>query len=134
MTGGLEALVFPEALGRLEGVLKSGAPLLLRGRVNVEEVGTRIAVQDAQPLDQLAPSGTARVRVRVELGSMDEFTLDELKKVFARSPGSCPITFDLLGADGSVATLHSNQRVRLDDKLVEDMRKWCGPDAVQVIR
>ncbi|HEX9844291.1 MAG TPA: DNA polymerase III subunit alpha, partial [bacterium] len=134
MTGGLEALVFPEALGRLEGVLKSGAPLLLRGRVNVEEAGTRIAVQDAQPLDQLAPTGTGLVRVRVELGSMDEFTLDRLKELFARSPGSCPIAFDLLDADGSVATLHSNQRVRLDEKLVEDVRKWCGPDAVQVIR
>jgi DNA polymerase-3 subunit alpha len=133
MTGGLEALVFPEALGRLEGVLKSGAPLLLRGRVNVEEAGTRIALQDAQPLDQLGSTGTGLVRVRIELGSMDEFTLDELKKVFARSPGPCPIAFDLLDSDGCVATLRSNQRVRLDEKLVEDVRKWCGADAVQVI-
>jgi hypothetical protein len=65
---------------------------------------------------------------------MDEFTLDRLKELFARSPGSCPIAFDLLDADGSVATLRSNQRVRLDEKLVEDVRKWCGPDAVQVVR
>ena len=134
MTGGLEALVFPEALGRLEGVLKSGGPLLLRGRVNVEEAGTRIAVQDAQALDQLGSTGAGQIRVRVELGSMDEFTLDELKKVFANSPGSCPVAFDLLDPDGSVATLQSNQRIRLDEKLVEDVRKWCGPDAVQVIR
>jgi DNA polymerase-3 subunit alpha len=134
MTGGLEALVFPEALGRLEGLLKSGTPLLLRGRVNVEEAGTRIAVQDAQPLDQLTSAGGELVRVRVELGSMDEFTLDRLKELFVRSPGSCPIAFDLLDADGSVATLRSNQRVRLDEKLVQDVRKWCGADAVQVIR
>ena len=133
MTGGLEALVFPEALGRLEGVLKSGAALLLRGRVNVEEAGTRIALQNAQPLDQLTSTGTGLVRVRVDLGSMDEFTLDELKKVFASAPGSCRVAFDLFDSDGSVATLHSNQRIRLDEKLVEDVRKWCGPDAVQVI-
>ena len=133
MTGGLEALVFPEALGRLEGVLKSGAPLLLRGRVNVEEAGTRIALQNAQPLDQLASMGTGLVRVRVDLSSMDEFTLDELKKIFARAPGSCRVAFDLFDPDGSVATLQSNQRIRLDEKLVEDVRKWCGPDAVQVI-
>jgi DNA polymerase-3 subunit alpha len=134
MTGALEALVFPEALGRLEAVLKSGAPLLLRGRVNVEEAGTRIALQDAQPLDPFASGGSGLIRVRVELGTMDEYTLDELKKVFANAPGSCPVAFDLCDPDGSMATLHSNQRIRLDEKLVADVRKWCGPDAVQVIR
>jgi DNA polymerase-3 subunit alpha len=134
MSGGLEALVFPEALGRLEGVLKSGAPLLLRGRVNAEEAGTRIALQDAKPLDQMGSSESGHMRVRVDLGSMDEYTLDELKKVFVSAAGPSPIVFELLHADGSVATLRSNQRVRLDDKLAEDVRKWCGPDAVQVVR
>jgi DNA polymerase-3 subunit alpha len=134
MTGALEALVFPEAFGRLEAVLKSGAPLLLRGRVNVEEAGTRIALQDAQPLDPFASGGSGLIRVRVELGTMDEYTLDELKKVFASAPGSCPVAFDLYDPDGSVATLQSNQRIRLDEKLVADVRKWCGSDAVQVIR
>jgi DNA polymerase-3 subunit alpha len=134
LSGGLEALVFPEALSRLEGVLKSGAPLLLRGRVNAEEAGTRISVQDARPLDQLGAAEAGLMRVRVDLGSMDEYTLDELKKVFAGAAGPSPIVFDLLYADGSVATLRSNQRVRLDDKLIDDVRKWCGADAVQVIR
>lgn len=134
MTGSLEILIFPEAYGRLEGVLKSGAPLLIKGRVNAEDAGTRIAVQEAKPLDQLGSPGSGSMRVRIDLGSIDTYTLDELKKVFASAPGPCPITFDLFDADGSVATLCSNQRVRLDDKLLEDVRKWCGPDAVQVIR
>jgi DNA polymerase-3 subunit alpha len=134
MSGALEALVFPEALGRLEGVLKSGAPLLLRGRVNAEDAGTRIALQDAKPLDQLGASESGLMRVRVALDSMDEYTLDELKKVFTGAAGPSPIVFDLRYADGSVATLRSNQRVRLDDKLIDDVRKWCGADAVQVIR
>jgi DNA polymerase-3 subunit alpha len=134
MSGGIESLVFPEALGRLEGVLKSGAPLLLRGRVNAEEAGTRIALQDAKPLDQMGSSDSGLMRVRVNLASMDEYTLNELKKVFAGAAGPSPIVFDLLHTDGSVATLRSNQRVRLNNKLIDDVRKWCGQDAVQVIR
>jgi DNA polymerase-3 subunit alpha len=133
MTGGLEVLVFPEAFARLEGTLKSGAPLLLRGRVNVEEAGTRVALQDGKPLDQISTEGTALMRVRVDLGAMDEFTLDRLKELFARSPGPCPISFDLCGADGSLATLRSNQRVRPDEKLVEAVRQMCGADAVEVV-
>jgi DNA polymerase-3 subunit alpha len=133
-TGGLEVLAFPEAFARLEGTLKSGAPLLLRGRVNVEEAGTRLAVQDARPLDQVSSTESTVLRVRVDLGAMDEFTLDRLKELFARSPGPCPISFDLLDPDGSAATLRSNQRVRLDDQLLDRVRQMCGADAVEVVR
>jgi DNA polymerase-3 subunit alpha len=134
MSGGLEVLVFPEAFARLETVLKSGVPLLLRGRINVEEVGTRLALQQAQPLDQVSAAESAMMRVRVDLGAMDEFTLDQLKELFARSPGPCQIAFDMIDPDGSVATLRTNQRVRPDDKLLNAVRQMCGADAVQVVR
>jgi DNA polymerase-3 subunit alpha len=133
MTGVLELLAFPEAFARLENTLKSSGPLLIRGRVNVEEAGTRVSVQEARLLEQIADS-SVRMRVRVDLGAMDEFTLDRLKELFARSPGSCAIAFDLLDPDGSVATLQSNQRVRLDEKLVDKVREMCGANAVEVVR
>jgi len=135
MTGELEALVFPEAFARLETVLKSGAPLLLRGRVNVEDAGTRVAIQEAQPLDRIAgaPETAARVRVRIDLSSMDEYTLDQIKTVIASSPGPSQIAFDLLDQDGSTATLASNQRVRINDELVGRLRDMCGPNSVEVV-
>jgi len=37
----------PESFARLEAVFKSNAPLVLKGRVNVEEAGTRLAVMEA---------------------------------------------------------------------------------------
>ncbi len=133
MTGGLEALVFPEAFARLESKLKAGAPLLLKGRVNVEEVGTRLVIQEGQPLDGVSTNGSTVMRVRVDLGSMDEYTLDRLKELFARSPGPCPIAFDLLNPDGTAATLRSQQRVKPDEKLLTSVREMCGPDAVEVV-
>jgi DNA polymerase-3 subunit alpha len=42
MTGVLEVLAFPEAFARLEPVFKGNAPLVLKGRVNVEEAGSGI--------------------------------------------------------------------------------------------
>ena len=133
MTGVLEVLAFPEAFARFENVLKSDAPLLLRGRVNVEEAGTRVSVQEARLLDQVA-EGNTFMRVRVDLGAVDEGLLDRLKELFAGSPGPCAVAFDLLDPDGSVATLRSNQRVRLDERLVDKVREMCGADAVEVVR
>ena len=136
MTGELEALVFPEAFARLEAMLKSGVPLLLRGRVNVEDAGTRVAIQEAQPLDGIAgaPETTARMRVRIDLSAMDEMTLDQIKTVLAGSPGPCPIAFDIFDPDGSMATLSSNQRVRIDDRLVTRLQEMPGIGSVEVVR
>ena len=41
-TGVIEALVFPEAFQKLEGILKTNTPLLVKGRVAIEDVGTRL--------------------------------------------------------------------------------------------
>src|SRR5579864_5582088 len=136
MTGELEALVFPEAFARLEAVLKSGVPLFLRGRVNVEDAGTRVSIQEAKPLDGIAggPETTARMRVRIDLSAMDEMTLDQIKTVLAGSPGPCPIAFDIFDPDGSMATLASNQRVRIDDRLITRLQEMPGIGSVEVVR
>jgi DNA polymerase III subunit alpha len=136
MTGQLEALVFPEAFTRLETLLKSDVPLLLRGRVNVEDAGTRVAIQEAQPLDGVAgtPGATARMRVRIDLSAMDEMTLDQIKAVLAQSPGPCPIAFDIFDPEGDMATLASNQRVRIDERLVSRLEEMPGVGSVEVVR
>jgi len=133
MTGQLEALVFPEAFARLETLLKSDVPLLLRGRVSVEDAGTRLAIQEAQLLDG-APEATARMRVRIDLSAMDEYTIDQIKTVLAASPGPCPIAFDIFDPEGSMATLASNQRVRIDERLVSRLQEMPGVGPVEVVR
>ncbi len=70
-TGVIEALVFPEAFGKLEAILKSNTPLLVKGRVAVEDVGTRLIVADARLLDQLADRPPSLLRVRMDLSTVN---------------------------------------------------------------
>ncbi len=134
MTGVMELLAFPEAFARLEAVLRAQTPLLIKGRVNVEEVGTRIVVMEARALEDATEPAPSLLRVRVDLGAMDEFTLDRLQDLFKEKPGPCRVAFELLSPDGSMATLEAQQRVRPDRALVEAVREMCGPDAVEVVR
>ena len=70
------------------------------GRVNVEEAGARAwpcRKRAARQEWRLAPRV---MRVRVDIAAMDEYTLDQLKELFVRSPGSCPVAFDLLRPGG----------------------------------
>jgi DNA polymerase-3 subunit alpha len=132
MTGVLEVLAFPEAFARLESVFKSNAPLVLKGRVNVEEAGTRLAVMEARRLEDVGQSPPAVLRVRVNLGTLDAGVLDELKELFASKPGSCSVAFDLVSPEGAVATLRADQRVKADPELVREVCRICGDHAVQL--
>jgi DNA polymerase III subunit alpha len=132
MTGVLEVLAFPESFARLDPVFKSNAPLLLKGRVNVEEAGTRLAVMDAKRLDAVAQRPPSLMRVRLDMTALDGPMLDNLKRLFASKPGSCSVAFDLTSSEGATATLHADQRVRADQELVQEVCKLCGENAVQL--
>ena len=56
---------------KLEPILKAATPLLVKGRVAVEDVGTRIMVSDARLLDQVADRPPSRLRVRLELNAVN---------------------------------------------------------------
>ncbi|MGA8075532.1 MAG: DNA polymerase III subunit alpha, partial [Candidatus Acidiferrales bacterium] len=129
-TGVVEALVFPEAFQRLEPVLKSGTPLVIKGRVNVEEVGTRLAVSEARPIDQMLQRAPALLCVRVDLKAADQGMLNELDELMASRPGRCRVEFDLLSDDGSEAKLESARSVQVDPELLDRIRGICGPDAI----
>ena len=133
-TGIVEALVFPEAFQSLEPILKSATPLLVKGRVAVEDVGTRLIVADARALDQVVDRPAAMLQVRVDLNSVDTTALDQLQELFSSRPGRCRIAFQLVKEDGTEATLESSSAVRADSELVARVREICGADSVVVIQ
>jgi DNA polymerase-3 subunit alpha len=133
-TGVIEALVFPEAFAKLEGILKSNTPLLVKGRVAVEDVGTRLIVSDARLLDQLADRPPSLLRVRMELSTVNTGAIDQLQKLFSSRPGRCKVSFELIKDDGSAATLDAGSAVLADRELVERVREICGTDSVALVQ
>ncbi len=134
MTGNAEVLAFPEAFGRLENLLKSHARLLIKGRISVEDVGTRVILSDARPLEEVTEPAAKLLRVRVDLTNVDENILDRLEEIFDRRPGPCRVAFELMRPDGEVAELETDRRVRPDKDLVLEIQELCGADAVEVLR
>ena len=131
MTGVQELLAFPESFARLEQVLKAGSPLLLKVRVQVEEAGTRLSLQEARKLDTLAERAAApELRVRLKTDSLGDDTLRRLEGLFAEAPGGTPVVFELCAPDGSLATLQSQSRVRATPQLIEAVKQLCGEQAV----
>jgi DNA polymerase III subunit alpha len=134
MTGVQELLAFPESFAKLENMLKPGTPLLLKARVQVEEAGTRLSLQEGRRLEDIAERKTQReFRVRLEMESLSESTLDRLEELFAGSPGPSPVLFELHSPDGSVAVLQAQQRVTVKPELIESVRQICGAQAIEMV-
>ncbi len=133
-TGVIEALVFPEAFQKLEPILKSATPLLVKGRVAVEDVGTRLIVSDARLLDQVVDRPPSLLRVRVDLSAVDNGALNRLQTLFSSHPGRCRVAFELVKDDGSEATLEASSSVKADQHLVERVREICGANSVALVQ
>jgi DNA polymerase-3 subunit alpha len=130
MTGIQELLAFPESFARFESILKPGSPLLLKVRVQVEEAGTRLSLQEARRIEDIVEkTATQEFRVRLDVQLLSEETLDGLEKLFESAPGMTQVIFELVSPDGSVATMHSQKRVKLTPELAEAVRKIKGEQA-----
>jgi DNA polymerase-3 subunit alpha len=134
MTGVQEMLAFPESFAKLENVLKPGTPLLLKARVQIEEAGTRLSLQEARRLEDVAErKAPPEFRVRLEMGALSDRMLNELEELFAASTGPSPVLFELHSPDGSVAVLQAQQRVMVKPELIESVRQICGAQAIELV-
>ncbi len=133
-TGVVDALIFPEAFQKLEPILKAATPLLVKGRVAVEEAGTRLIVADARVLDQVSDRPPVLLRVRVGLSALNTGALDRLHELFSSRPGRCRVAFELVNEDGTEATLESSSAVRADAELLNRVREICGNESIAVLQ
>src|SRR6266852_4176630 len=134
MTGVQELLAFPESFAKLENVLKPGTPLLLKARVQIEEAGTRLSLQEARRLEDIAErKAPPEFRVRLEMESLNQSALDQLEELFAASPGTSPVLFELHSPDGSVAGLQAQRRVAVKAELIESVRQICVAQAIELV-
>ncbi|HEY6386823.1 MAG TPA: DNA polymerase III subunit alpha [Candidatus Acidoferrum sp.] len=131
MTGVQEMLAFPESFARLEQILKAGAPLLLKVRVQVEEAGTRLSLQEAARLGAPAERPASGLRIRMKLEDLNDELLDRLEEILSSYRGSSLVSLDLSDAKGATATLQVEQRVRACPELVAAIRECMGDESIE---
>jgi DNA polymerase III subunit alpha len=133
MTGVQELLAFPESFARLEQVLKAGTPLLLKVRVQVEEAGTRLSLQEAARLGDLAERPASGLRIRLNLEELNEELLDRLEEIFSSYQGSSLVSLDIFAPAGEMATIQAEQRVRACPELIAAVRECMGEQCIDLV-
>jgi DNA polymerase-3 subunit alpha len=134
MTGIQELLAFPEAFGKLENVLKPRVPLLMKVRVQVEEAGTRLSLQEARSMEGMGEKVVVSpVRIRMNLENMAGDLVDRLQDIFVTFPGRNPVVFDIVRPDGTIAEMATERRVKVSAELLTAIRDACGPQSIDMV-
>ena len=129
-----ELLAFPEIYARLENILKPGQPLLLKVRVQVEEAGTRLSLQEARRLEAVpAPNGPSEFRVRLDLQRLNEDALKQLEELFAKAVGPSTVIFEVKALDGTTAVVQSQSKIRVTPDFIAALDRICGDEGIQRI-
>ena len=132
MTGVQELLAFPESFARLENTLKPGQPLLLKVRVQVEEAGTRLSLQEARSWKGLAKrKRPSSVRVRMKWRAASEDAVDGWKICSRALPGRMPVIFDVLQPGWHGGRLQAQQRVHAGTG--DAIREICGAEPIDLV-
>ncbi len=114
-------------------MLRAGAALVVKGRISVEDVGTRVILAEAKSLEGEAGTyGGGTLRLHVDTETIDEESLNLLKQLFASRPGNCRVCFVVATADGTVGTQHTAYLVRPDEDLLARLRDLLGEAAVEL--
>src|SRR5437879_13113983 len=96
----------------------------MKARVQIEEAGTRLSLQEARRIEEVTDRASAQqqFRVRLPMALMSEDTLERLEKLFAGAPGMSQVVFGLASQDGTVAGVPSQRPVKASPALTEARR------------
>jgi DNA polymerase-3 subunit alpha len=124
MTGRIEIVAFPETYKRSYDHLREGIMVWLKGKFQSEGENRKI----------LAQKLAKRFVIRLAASVFEDAFLEEMREVLEKSPGECPVVFELetLSAYKVIAQSPEMKGVAPTDALTHALEKILGPDSVLV--
>ncbi len=134
LSGRIEVVAFPESYKKYYEALREGNLVWLKGRFMGEGENKRISLTEIMPLADAFQKQAKRFVVRIFLPGLEESLLRELKETLEKSPGGCPVLFQLETphAFRVVAQSIEVRSVAPTDELVRGVEQLLGEGTVSI--
>ena len=139
-TGSVELVVFARAYAANEAALQSDEPLLVYGKLRVEEVEgddarrVRLVVERMQPLAEARSAGVNEVLIELSESLAEGEILRTLTELFVRHRGALPVRLRLVLDEGWVdVTLPPDVCVQASDELVFSVERCLGEGSLRFL-
>jgi DNA polymerase-3 subunit alpha len=94
-TGTVRVVAFPDAFERYERRLIDGAAVLVVASLKGEGDHVELSADEVAALDQIESQRAAALRLVLDLESLDEQGLEEIREYLLGHPGELPVRFEL---------------------------------------
>jgi DNA polymerase III subunit alpha len=118
-TGDVECIFFAEPFSNSVKVLKSGRPIMLKGKMDSKGDEPKILAESVELLSELRERGTKEVQISIRPDEINERSIIEFQNLLRASPGKCPVRVlvEYPARKAVTVKLSDEYRVVPDDQL-----------------
>ncbi len=133
LDGQIDVLLFPKSYEGCQSALEDDRPLLIHGRLEVDEERRRIIAETVHPLDELQERRADAVQVRLDADLLDDALVERLYSTIESHRGEARLFLEVTrpGLYRLVALAQSSHRVRPSERLSRELESLVGPDRVR---
>ncbi len=133
--GSVEVVVFPEAYAKCASVLETGAMVVVKGKVELDEETIRMTAAEVLPIEAMRQKMSRELSIKLTSPPHGRQTFEALADLFARHRGDRRVVLELELRDQQPplrlrAPLAAAVRVRPSDQLATEVERICGAGTV----
>ncbi len=134
LQGAVEVIAWPETYQRVEAVLGSDDPVVARGKLDIDEERAQILLDELKPLSVVLVDSVREVHIRAPRARLGESSVQDLKALFGRYNGGCPIYLHLEmdAAREAIILLGNDFRVAPTEAFVGEVERMLAPGEVEL--
>jgi DNA polymerase-3 subunit alpha len=135
--GTVEVVIFPEAYAKAAAVLESGAMVVVKGKVELDEEteGVKMMASEVLPIDAMRQKMSRQLSIKLTSPPHGRATFEALADLFAKHRGDRRVVLELELRDQHPplrlrAGLAAQVRVQPSDQLASEVERICGAGTV----
>ena len=131
--GTIEVLIFPKIFERVRGLLDSGEPLYVKGRVDIkEDYPPKIIADSISSINEIeASKGTGKLYVKFKLGK--DYLLNSVLEIMAKYSGNTPLCL-YFEESGKALNAEKDKFVDASPALLQELINILGEDCVKYVK
>ena len=134
LKGKIDCVVFPRTFLEFEEIIKSDDPLVMAGTINFDESPRKFFPSKIFHLSDHAQKRVRKVKIGVEVDQLNEYSLENLRKVLLSYRGTVPVEVLMKTHEGEVSLpLGEDYLVDPTAQMIEQVSQICSGDSVEFV-
>lgn len=133
--GIVEVVAFSEAFSQARDLLQGDEPLVVIGKIQHDEKGTKIIANSILSLDEAQVQTVDSVRIHLRADHIDRDGLSRLRHLLMSHPGECKTFLHLLVERHGEAVIALNPKLQVNPtrSFFEEMDQYFGPNSSEAV-